>query len=208
MSEKFFRLFLFILLSFVEVKVKAELVTVPKNCLKNLLSCSIRSENDAAALNFGAGEIRLLKNSEMTRLNAHRIKIIKGQMMVRATARPIYVESFFSRIEIKNGLAILDASDERVVVNNLTAEIGFIPLGSKERVVLPAGLMNEFGPVQTSGIAKTQYPRSMPLTGFIEKWARFFVQSEFAVFKSDFEEFIPKWRESLSLVGPWYLETI
>ncbi len=208
MSEKLIRVFLFVILSFAEVKVKAELITQPKNCLKNLLTCSIRSENDAASLNFGAGEIRLLKNSEFTRMNAHRVKIIKGQVLVRATSRPIFVESLFSRIEVKDGLVLVDATEDRVVVNNLTAEVNFIPMGSREKVNLPAGLLNEFGPVQTSGVAKSQYPRTMPLTGFVEKWARFFVKSEFETFKSDFEAFIPKWRESLALVGPWYLETV
>jgi hypothetical protein len=208
MSLKLIRLFLFVSLSFIQVRVKAELVTVPKNCLKNLLTCSISSGSDAAALSFGAGEIRLLKDSKITRLNAHRIKILKGQVMVRATGRAIHVDTLFSRIEIKEGLAIIDANDERILAHNLTAQVSFLPLGSREKIVLPAGLLNEFGPVQTSGVAKTQYPRSMPLTGFVEKWARFFVRSELEIFKSDFETFLPKWRESLALVGPWYLETI
>ena len=199
---------LFFALSFVEVRVHAELVTSPRNCLKGLLLCTIESSKDASVMNFGAGEIRLLRKSQVTRINAHRIKVIGGDVLIKAGDRPIFVETLYARFEVKNGEAMVSASPDKVVAKNLTSRVTYSILGSREKLDLPAGLQNDFGPVDPQGLAKTQYPRSLPLTGLIETWARFFVRSEFEIFKKDFEAFLPKWRESLNFVGPWYLETV
>lgn len=207
--SKFLRLALLLVCSFVQVRVRADLLEQPKNCVKSLLTCSLAAESNGEVAMLSKGtEVRFLKGGEITRINAKRIKIIKGDILVRATDKPIVVETLFSSVVVTSGLALFQAQPERVLLSALTADVQFTPRGSKESIAIPKGLQNEVGPVRKSGVAQSEYPRSMALHGLVEKWAAFYSQAELPIVKADFEKFIPSWRESLDFVGPWYLETI
>lgn len=207
--SRFVRIALLIICSFFQVRVHAELLQLPKNCLKSLVTCSLAGEanGDKAMLSKGT-EVRFLKNAEISRINAKRIKLIKGDILVRATDKPVVVETLYSTVVVTSGLALFQAQPERVLLSALTADVQFTPRGSKESIAIPKGLQNEVGPVRKSGVAQSEYPRSMALHGLVEKWASFYLQAELSIVKADFENFIPSWRESLEFVGPWYVETI
>lgn len=205
---KYLKFTLIILFSFVEVKVHAEMLELPKNCLSGLLMCSVSADENAQMIKIAGGEIRFLKGAQLSRINGHRVRLVKGDFLIRATDKPIIVETLYSTVVVTSGLAMFQADPARIVLSALTAEVQFSPKGSKEHIQVPKGLQNEVGPVRKSGIAQSEYPRSMALHGLVEKWTQFFTQSQFAMVKDDFEKFVPSWRDSLNFVGPWYLDTI
>lgn len=205
---RYLKLSLILFFTFVEVKVHAGILEQPKNCLKGLLLCSVSADQDAQAIPIQDGEVRFLKGAQLSRINAKRIKLIKGDFLVRAGEKPVTVETLYSTVIVTSGLAMFQAQAERVVLSSLTGEVRFSPKGSKEQILVPKGLQNEVGPVRKSGVAQSEYPRSMALHGLVEKWTQFFIHKEFQIVKDDFEKFIPSWRDSLNFVGPWYLETI
>lgn len=205
---KYLKLSAILFFTFVEVKVHAEILEQPKNCLKGLLICSVVADQNTQSIKILDGEVRFLNGAQLTRINAKRIKLIKGDFLIRAGAKPVTVETLFSTVIVTSGLAMFQAQAERVILSSLTAEVRFSPKGSKEQILVPKGLQNEVGPVRKSGVAQSEYPRSMALHGLVEKWTQFFTSAEFSIVKADFETFVPSWRDSLSFVGPWYLETI
>lgn len=210
MIDRLLQFFLFFIFSFSEFHVSAaeNFVMVPKNCLSKAISCSLKSEIDANSFSFAGGEVRLIAKSLVRRVNAYRLELVSGAVLVRASSKPIVVDTLYSKTKIVNGLALIEFNQDRVVAQNITADFEFQLKGGRESVSLPKGLFNEFGPVSESGVARSHYPRTTALSGFVEKWARFFSRNDFLIFKSDFEAFLPYWRDSLSLVGPWYLDTV
>lgn len=204
----YLKLSLILFFSFAEVKVHAELLEQPKNCLRGLLLCSVAADQNAQSMKILDGEIRFLKGAQLSRINAKRVKLIAGDFLIRAGEKSVTVETLYSTVVVTSGLAMFQTQADRVILSSLTAEVQFSPKGSKEQIVVPKGLQNEVGPVRKSGIAQSAYPRSMALNGLVEKWTQFFTQREFSIVKEDFEKFAPSWRDSLNFVGPWYLETI
>ena len=208
MIDRILTLLLFLTVSFLDLRVHAEALTLPKGCLEKPISCSVQAEKNAFGFQMRGGEIRLLKNAQLKKVNAYRLQHMSGAVLVKASEKPIVIDTLYARVEVQSGSVLIEKVENQIRAHNLSGDVRFQLKGATEKMMIPEGLLNEFGPVQANGRASSQYPRSISLSGFVEMWAKFYVKNEFESFKAEFETFLPKWREGLKFVGPWYLETI
>jgi hypothetical protein len=198
----------FFIFSTFNVHVRAGQIQEPKKCLSKNAECAVYNSSGAFAFKMQQAEVRLAPGASVVRKAPNLLRIVRGDVLVKANSEFINVETLFGRVAVREGAALISAGDDAMALTNLSSEVRYRPRGGETDLDLPKGLMNEIGRVGTDGQALSGYPRSMSLKPLIEVWSKCFKKQEFKTFQADFEHFLPTWRAGLDFVGPWYRETV
>lgn len=197
------RLFLFVFIFTVDVRVLAETVRLPETrslmqepsgCLKDVSasipSCAIGTgAREKATLTFGDSVITLDRSTAILRLAQNEIRLVAGQVWIKSKST-FDVRTEFGTIKVGPGEYWLDRDREKVRVGVIQGAAKLFPRGSEEVLEVTPGLENWLGKVGDKGEARRGIPVVINFKFHIERWARLYSGS-----LKDFEEEVRAFHE-------------
>jgi hypothetical protein len=204
----FAKILIIVCASTFDIHVRAARIEEPKNCIEKNIECAVFNSTGSFFFKMAGSEVRLSAGASVVKKAPTVLRIVRGNVLVKAKSDALKIENLFTQIDVKDGAVLIEAFNDEIKITNLSGEVRYRPRGTETDLDLPKGLMNEVGRVGSDGHAISGYPRSMNLKPLIEVWSKFFKKDEFKTLQADFEGFLPYWRAGLDFVGPWYRQTV
>lgn len=193
---KSLRLFLFVFVFTVDVRVLAKTVQLPEarsllqepaGCLNTVStsaeSCAVGTRAwEKGTLSLGDSTVVLDRSTAILRLAPNEIRLVSGQIWLKAKSA-FEVRTEFGSMKVEPGEYWFDRDREKVRVGVIQGLARLYPRGAKEVLEVTPGLENWLGKVGESGEAQRGIPVAIQFKSHLERWARLYTGS-----RKDFEE--------------------
>ncbi len=183
---KALRLFLFVFMFTVDIRVIAATVRLPESrsllqepaeCLRSsesAVSCAVGTrEHEKASLEIGDAKIVLDRSTAVVRLHEDEIRLVTGQIWVKAKSA-FSVRTEFGLIKVEPGEYWFDRDRDKVRVAVVRGLARLHPRGAADELEVTAGLENWLGRVDGSGEARRGIPVAIDFKAHLERWARLY----------------------------------
>ncbi len=211
----------FLVASVIDVRVKADSlnerpVEIPGGCWSRLEQntknsvCAFLSGKARHLMKLPFGSLRMSPEASLVITRARgetTVRLVRGIFWLNART-PIKVRTLYARVRVANGELLIGAQDRRSDITNLTADLNYRPRGSTRVFPLPKGMVVTIGRVATTGVARTEFPRTANVKTLLRKWARVYSESDINEFQRRIDEFLPAWVQATEDVGPWYTQVV
>jgi hypothetical protein len=198
MTSVFIRLFLFLLVFTLEVKVKAEGVVLqqPENCLATAdASCAVQTDSEnSLELQLDKGKVVLDRETTVIRVNNHEVRLVSGTLWLRpAPHQKLVVKTEYGEARSENEFWVSREAG-RMTISAILKDVEMLGKGSSEVLVVPSGLENSIGRVTKEGRASVGIPTPIQPAIHLARWARLYkgtkpaFEKEVAAFKATWLE--------------------
>lgn len=202
---KSLRLFLFVFVFTVDVRVLAKTVQIPEardllqepaGCLKSAPmateSCAVGTRAwEKGTLSFGDSTVVLDRSTAILLLGANEIRLVSGQIWLKSKS-VFEVRTEFGSMKVEPGEYWFDRDRERVRVGVIQGTARLYPRGAQDVLEVTPGLENWLGKVDASGEAQRGIPVVIQFKPHLQRWARLYAGT-LKDFEKDVRDFHEVW---------------
>jgi hypothetical protein len=208
------RLFLFILIFTVNVKVKAAVVQLPtqkditqepKDCLNSDSTCALKTHHGAKyELQINNGSIVMDESTSIVRKNSGEFVLVSGTIWIKSKAE-IKIETEFGEVTSSGGEFWIHHDQAKVIASAIEGDLTLTGHGSGIAMRVESGEENWLGPVGSDGKSTSGIPCAIAFDEHVKRWARLYSGPKPA-FEADVKSFHSRWTRSLASVAQYHSE--
>jgi hypothetical protein len=148
--------FILFLLFTVEIRVKAEIIDLPKNCLKLAqYPCAVRWPNISRFYSFEPYHLLALAESEVIFIAPNNLRLVKGELYLSAKMS-VHIDTLYGRVEIPSQSQLIVRKElQDVRISTLRQAVTVKRLGALEGDTVLAGYDMCIGPMALGRAQRT-----------------------------------------------------